>query len=64
MSDVDLTIGEASLRRRRVIYQTDVASFGDGIVTEHGENTGTVIVMDIDDGSFWRGTDDNIEVIV
>jgi len=64
MSDVDLTIGEASLRQRRVIYQTDVASFGEGIVTDHDENTGTVIVMDIDDGSFWRGSDDNIEVIV
>lgn len=64
MPDVYLKTGEASLRRRRVIYQTDVAGFGEGIVTEHDENTGTVIVMDIDDGSFWRGTDDNIEVIV
>ncbi|CAN7719699.1 hypothetical protein [Paraburkholderia hospita] len=64
MSEADLPIGTSSLRRRRVIYQTDVASYGEGIVTAHDEMTGTVIVMDVDDGSFWRGSDDNIEVIV
>jgi len=52
------------LYRRRVIYQTDVTSYGEGIVTAHDEQTGTVIVMDVDDGSFWRGSDDDIEVIV
>jgi len=52
------------LHRRRVIYQTDAASYGEGIVTAHDELTGTVIVMDVDDGSFWRGSDDHVEVIV
>jgi len=52
------------LYRRRVLYRTDVTSFGEGIVTAHDEQTGTVIVMDVDDGSFWRGSDDDIEVIV
>lgn len=64
MSEADLPIGTSSLRRRRVIYRTDVSSYGEGIVTAHDEMTGTVIVMDVDDGSFWRGSDDNIEVIV
>jgi hypothetical protein len=45
------------LHRRRVIYQTDVTSFGEGIVTAHDERTSTVIVMDVDDGSSWRGSD-------
>jgi hypothetical protein len=53
-----------SLRRRRVIYQTDIASFGEGIVTAHDEEKGVVIVMDVEDGSFWRGSDEDIEVIV
>jgi hypothetical protein len=55
--------GLSSLRQRRVFYQTDVSSYGEGVVTEHDQSTGTVTVMDIDDGSFWRGSECLIEVI-
>jgi hypothetical protein len=55
---------KSPLHRRRVMYQTDVTSYGEGIVTAHDEQTGTVIVMDVDDGSFWRGSDSDVEVIV
>lgn len=60
----DHQVEKSSLRRRRVLYQTDVTSCGEGIVTAHDEITGSVIVMDLDDGSFWRGSYENIEVIV
>lgn len=55
---------ETSLQRRRVTYQTDIASFGEGIVTSHDMADGTVIVMDTDDGTFWRGSVELVEVIV
>jgi hypothetical protein len=53
-----------SLTRRRVIYETDRESYGEGIVTAHDEVTGTVIVMDVDDGSFWRRSESQVEIIV
>ncbi|TCF98486.1 hypothetical protein BZM27_55130 [Paraburkholderia steynii] len=52
------------LYRRASSILTDVTSFGEGIVTAHDEQTGTVIVMDVDDGSFWRGSDVRHRVIV
>jgi hypothetical protein len=64
ISEANQPIGPSSLRRRRVLYQTDVASYSEGVVTTHDEKTGTVIGMDLDDGSFWRGSEDRIEVIV
>jgi hypothetical protein len=60
----DNTHEPSPLTRRRVIYQTDVESYGEGVVTAHDEVTGTVIVMDVDDGSFWRGSESHIEIIV
>jgi hypothetical protein len=55
---------ETSLKRRRVFYQTAAASFGEGVVTCHDVAKGTVIVMDADDGTFWRGSESLVEVIV
>jgi hypothetical protein len=55
---------ESSLKHRRVLYQTDRASFGEGVVTCHDPVKGTVIVMDADDGTFWRGSESLVEVIV
>lgn len=53
----------ASLRLRRVRYQTDLTDWGDGVVTEHDTDTGMVTVLDTDDGSFWRGPEGLIEVV-
>lgn len=53
----------ATLRLRRVRYQTALTDWGDGVVTEHDLNTGMVTVLDTDDGSFWRGPEGLIEVI-
>jgi hypothetical protein len=53
-----------SLLQKRVLYQTDYGSYGEGIVTQHDLVTDIVVVMDIDDGSFWRGPEDLLEVIV
>jgi hypothetical protein len=50
------------VRRRRVLNQTDVASYGGGIVTSHDERTDIVVVMDLDDGSYWPGPEDWIEI--
>jgi hypothetical protein len=56
-------IDAPSLLRRRVLYQTDSCP-GEGVVTHHHTESGTVIVMDLDDGSFWRGSEEHVEVIV
>ncbi|MFL9995270.1 hypothetical protein PQR34_32265 [Paraburkholderia sediminicola] len=53
-----------SLKLRRVYYQTDIASFGEGVVTDHDLETGIVTVMDDENQSFWRGMEDLVEVIV
>ncbi|SIO72841.1 hypothetical protein SAMN05444172_9328 [Burkholderia sp. GAS332] len=53
-----------SLKLRRVHYQTGIASFGEGVVTDHDLETGIVTVMDDEDQSFWRGQEDLVEVIV
>ena len=55
---------ETSLKRRRVLYQTAAASFGEGVVTCHDVAKGIVIVMDAEDGTFWRGSESLVEVIV
>jgi hypothetical protein len=55
---------ETSLKRRRVLYQTDRARFSEGVVTCHDLVRGTVIVMDANDGTFWRGSESLVEVIV
>ncbi|MFL9886795.1 hypothetical protein PQR66_27400 [Paraburkholderia agricolaris] len=53
-----------SLKLRRVYYQTDIPSFGEGVVTDHDLETGIVTVMDDENQSFWRGMEDLVEVIV
>ncbi|MCX5545501.1 hypothetical protein M3A49_39790 [Paraburkholderia sp. CNPSo 3076] len=55
----------ATLRLRRVRYQTGVTDWSDGVVTEHDTDTdtGMVTVLDTDDGSFWRGPEGLIKVI-
>ena len=64
MSESTLTTAVPSLFRRRVRYSTGSRSCAEGIVTHHHVDSGTVIVMDLDDGSFWRGQEELIEVIV
>jgi hypothetical protein len=53
-----------SLWRRRVRYPAAASERSEGFVTRHDLNTRTVIVLDIADGSFWRGSAADIEVIV
>lgn len=53
----------ATLRLRRVRYQTGVTDWSDGVITEHDPDTGMVTVLDTDDGSFWRGPEGLIEVV-
>ncbi|MGF6652840.1 hypothetical protein OKW34_003429 [Paraburkholderia youngii] len=59
----DNTHEPSSLKRRRVIYETERKSCGEGIVTAHDGVTGTVIVMDMEDGSFWRRSESQVEII-
>ena len=65
MPDSDHTLQQRdSLFRRRVYYRTGECSCGEGVVTEHDLETDIVIVMDENDGSFWRGSPEQLEVIV
>jgi hypothetical protein len=53
-----------SLSRRRVRYPARNARLREGCVTGHDRISGTVIVLDDFNGSFWRGPDADVEVIV
>ncbi|MFM0756077.1 hypothetical protein [Paraburkholderia strydomiana] len=53
-----------SLSRRRVRYPAGNAQHREGFVTGHYWTSGTVIVLDDFNGSFWRGPDTEVEVIV
>ncbi|MEK6290823.1 MAG: hypothetical protein V4793_05430 [Paraburkholderia tropica] len=55
--------GTTPLRLRRVLYQTGATGWGEGIVTEHDQDSGMVTVLDTDDGSFWRGPEDCLEIL-
>jgi hypothetical protein len=55
---------DSSLLKRRVRYPAEHSRFGEGFVTGHDRATRTVIVLDVVDGSFWRGSDSEVEVIV
>ncbi|HEX7934181.1 MAG TPA: hypothetical protein VF573_14060 [Paraburkholderia sp.] len=52
------------LWRRRVRYPAGNARLREGFVTGHDRISGTVIVLDDFNGSFWRGPDTDVEVIV
>lgn len=52
-----------SLHMKRVEYQTSLVDFYEGIVMEHDEQTGRVVVIDVEDGSRWQGRDDLVTVI-
>ncbi|WP_229013586.1 hypothetical protein [Paraburkholderia gardini] len=54
----------ASLLRRRVSYPPEPQRQGEGVVCEHDVVAGMVVLMDVEDGSFWRGSDEHVEVIV
>lgn len=56
--------GASSLWRRRVRYPGTDLVRSEGFVTGHDPATQTVIVLDVVDGSFWRGSDSDVEVIV
>jgi hypothetical protein len=51
------------MRLRRVQYQTGPTDWGEGVVTQHDLDTGMVIVLDTEDGSFWRGPQDCVEIV-
>ncbi|MFM0386921.1 hypothetical protein [Paraburkholderia dipogonis] len=55
---------DTSLWKRRVRYPAENSRCGEGFVTGHDRATRTVIVLDVVDGSFWRGSDSEVEVIV
>lgn len=63
MAPPSSSIDALSLRLRRVQYQTGLADWGEGVVTQHDPETGMVTVMDTDDGSFWRGPEDCVEIL-
>lgn len=52
-----------SLVNATVEFQTDLASFGEGVVIAHDEEAGTLVIRD-DAGIHWRGAEDHIAVIV
>ncbi|MFP3708487.1 hypothetical protein SB783_31190 [Paraburkholderia sp. SIMBA_009] len=55
--------GSTPLRLRRVLYQTSVADWGEGVVTEHDPDSGMVTVLDTEDGTFWRGHEELLQVV-
>jgi hypothetical protein len=55
--------GTTPLRLRRVLYQTGATDWGEGIVTEHDQDSGMVTVLDTEDGSFWRGPECQLEIL-
>ncbi|CAG9180209.1 hypothetical protein LMG23992_04170 [Cupriavidus laharis] len=52
-----------SLVNATVEFQTDVASFGEGLVISHDDESGTLVIRD-DEGIHWRGAEDHIVVIL
>lgn len=48
---------------KRVEYQTSRVDFYEGIVMEHDQQTGRVVLIDVDDGSRWQGRDDQVTVL-
>lgn len=52
-----------SLVNATVEFQTDLASFGEGVVIAHDEGSGTLVIRD-DEGIHWRGAEDHIVVIL
>ncbi|KDP87890.1 hypothetical protein CF70_033875 [Cupriavidus sp. SK-3] len=50
------------LTNARVEFQTDLTSFGEGVVIAHDSSNGRLVIRD-DDGIHWRGDEDHIEVI-
>ncbi|MFC4706544.1 hypothetical protein [Paraburkholderia caffeinitolerans] len=52
-----------SLRLRRVRYTTDAAAMCEGVVTQHDATNGMVTVLNTDDGSFWRGSENLVEIV-
>ncbi|MFC4524785.1 hypothetical protein [Cupriavidus pinatubonensis] len=46
-----------------VEFQTGLASFGEGVVIAHDEESGTLVIRD-DEGIHWRGLEDHIVVIL
>lgn len=53
-----------SLCKRRVRYLAANERFREGFVTGHDPITRMVIVLDDFNGTFWRGPDADVEVIV
>jgi hypothetical protein len=53
-----------SLWKRRVRYPAGNARLREGFVTGHDPITRMVVVLDDLNGTFWRGPDADVEVIV
>jgi hypothetical protein len=52
-----------SLLMKRVEYQTSRCDFFEGLVVEHDEEAGMVVVVDTDDGTRWRGSEAHVLVL-
>jgi hypothetical protein len=48
---------------KRVTFQSDWGSYGEGVVVEYDELTGRTVVLD-DDGERWSGFEDHVEIVV
>ena len=55
--------GTSSLRLRRVLYPTLPAGIRSRVVIEHEPDRGMVTILDTEDGTFWRGRADAIQVL-
>lgn len=54
---------EQRLLFKRVEFQTDVSSYGIGLVIAHVLATDELTVIDEDDGSIWKGNAELVEVL-
>ena len=55
--------GTSSLRLRRVLYPTLPAGIRSGVVIEHELDRGMVTILDTEDGTFWRGRADDVQIL-
>jgi len=54
---------DSAMSLRLVLDPTLPAGFRSGVVIEHEVDRGMVTILDIEDGTFWRGRTDSIQVL-
>ena len=55
--------GTTTLRLRRVLYKFLPTGTRSGVVVEHELDRGMVTVLDTEDGTFWRGRAEDVQVL-